>query len=236
MEEFCVYKKELSNRAGEDSYITSNNLLIAVTGGIGSGKSTLSTLFERAGALVLSADELARKVVSAGAPALVELTQKVGSHILDENGELNRKALADAIFSSPATRLMVEQIIHPQVGIEARAGFGTAEPGQICVYDIPLINTSAQAGEFDAVIVVEASEATKLDRLEKRGVPRKEAQRRISAQVDDIERRNWANVIVKNEGTKEDLQKLFAAQVWPLALSWKSQVERRLRGSGNVEA
>lgn len=210
------------------------NLIVAVTGGIGSGKSTLSSLFAEAGALVVSADLLAREAVQPGSTGLEKIVAAVGAEVITDAGELDRKALADIIFSNPDKRSEVEQIIHPIVQQLASEAFTGADPGRICVYDLPLITSAADAAPFDVVIVVEADKDVRLRRLEERGVERPDAERRIAAQISDEERRAWADIVVENNGSVEDLKDFFTDELWPLVTLWSRQRRQGENLSGNV--
>ena len=177
-------------------------MLIALTGGIGSGKSTVARMLETRGAVVIDADQLARAVVEPGAPALGALVERFGSAILLPDGRLDRRALARIVFADDSARRDLEAITHPAIGDELERCLETIPPGSIVVYDVPLLGESSRhaRGGFDAVVVVETPLETRLARLERRGMAREEAERRVASQPTDDERRPLATHVVRNGG------------------------------------
>ncbi len=185
--------------------------MVGLTGGIGSGKSTVAALLVERGAVVIDADAIAREVVAPQTEALARLVERFGSDILDETGMLNRAALAERAFVSDVTRHDLEAITHPAIGAEFVRRIGDCPPDAIVVHDVPLLAESKKKAkgtlpEYEAVIVVEAPLEIRLARLEARGVPRDDATRRIAQQATDAERRELATWVVDNAGGLEALE------------------------------
>jgi dephospho-CoA kinase len=185
--------------------------LVGLTGGIGSGKSTVADLLRAKGAVVIDADEVARAVVEPGEPALEALVERFGPGILDADGQLDRPALAAVAFADDDGRKALGAITWPAIGAEFERRIKDAPPDSVVVCDVPLLveSKAAAARPYVAVIVVEAPIVVRLDRLEIRGVARDDAERRMAAQATDDERRAVATHLVDNGG---DLDAL-AAQV-----------------------
>lgn len=174
-------------------------LLVGLTGGIGAGKSTVAALLAERGAVVLDADQVAREVVEPDQPAFAALVEQFGPSIVDADGRLDRQALANVAFATPKSKAALDAITHP--AIHAEFGRRMLEaPDGIIVLDVPLLVESKTAAErgYEVVIVVEAPEALRLDRLGGRGVPREDAQARMRAQATDEERRAVATHLIDN--------------------------------------
>ena len=188
-------------------------LMIGLTGGIGSGKSTVAEFLARKGAVVIDADEIARDVVMPGRPALAQLVDRFGGDILQPDGSLDRAALAAKAFVDEESRHDLEAITHPAIGEEFLRQVAAAPPDAVVVHDVPLLTEKLRGDNYAAVIVVEAPLEVRLARLEQRGVPRDDAERRIALQASDEERRKVATWIVDNAG---DLAALAARvdEVW----------------------
>jgi dephospho-CoA kinase len=184
-------------------------LLVGLTGGIGSGKSTVAELLAQRGAVVVDADAVARSVVEPGTPALAALVERFGSGILSEDGTLDRPALAAVAFADEASRKDLEAITHPAINEEFLARMQAAPTDAIVVCDVPLLAESqqAQARGYPVVVVIEAPIDLRLDRLEARGVARDDAQRRIAAQATDEERRALSTHVVDNSGDRAHLER-----------------------------
>lgn len=182
-------------------------LLIALTGGIASGKSTVAARFAELGAVVVDADKVAREVVEPGTPALAAIVEHFGSQVLSADGTLNRPALGAVIFSDAEQRSVLNAITHPAVGRRSRelfAAAGSADPDAVVVYDVPLLAESGanRASEFDRVIVVHADQATRADRLiQLRGMTPDDAAARVQSQASDEERLALANDVISSGGT-----------------------------------
>jgi len=180
--------------------------LIGLTGGIASGKSAVAARLAERGAVVVDADAVAREVVEPGTPALAAIVDHFGSAVLSADGSLDRPALGAIIFSDPEQRLVLNGITHPAVWRRTKELIDQAEardPGAIVVYDVPLLleGNGTRPLEFDLVVVVNASAATRLRRLvELRGLTEQEAQRRIDSQASDSERLAIADVVIDSDG------------------------------------
>ncbi len=182
-------------------------LLVALTGGIGSGKSTVARMLAERGALILDADAIAREVVEPGRPALARIVERFGDGVLDAAGRLDRAALGRLVFSDPAARRDLEAITHPAIGEEMAARMASAPPDAVVVFDIPLLAESERASErgYQAIVVVEAPTEVRLERLEGRGLARDDAAARMAAQAGDAERRAIATHVVDNSGDERAL-------------------------------
>jgi dephospho-CoA kinase len=190
-------------------------LLVGLTGGIGSGKSTVAGLLRARGAVVVDADQVARAVVEPGEPALQALVERFGAGILDVDGRLDRLALAAVAFADDEGRKALGDITWPAIGEEFERQIRVAPPDAIVVCDIPLLveSKAAAARPYRAVIVVEAPIDLRLARLEIRGVPRDDAERRMAAQATDDERREVATHLVDNGGDLDHLARQVDA-IW----------------------
>lgn len=186
---------------------------IGLTGGIGAGKSTVATLLAEHGAIVVDADALAREVVAPGTPGLDEVVEAFGPEVLAEDGSLDREALAGIVFSDPARRRTLEGITHPRIGERTKELFDTAGPDDVVVHDVPLLVELQMAPLYEAVIVVEAPDDVRLERLEGRGLPRERALERIRSQADPEARRAVATVVIDNSGDEAALRRRVD-EVW----------------------
>ena len=188
--------------------------MVGLTGGIGSGKSTVARMLIQRGGVVVDADAIAREVVEPGTPALAALVEAFGPEILQPDGALDRAALAERAFVTDETRKQLEAITHPAIGEEFLRQVAAAPPDGIVVHDVPLLVESKRGFEYGAVIVVEAPLELRLVRLEERGVPRDDAERRIALQATDEDRRKVATWVVDNSS---DLTHLEAQidKIWP---------------------
>ena len=180
--------------------------MVGLTGGIGSGKSTVAALLTKRGAIVVDADLIARQVVEPGSPALQQLVERFGPQILRADGSLDRPKLAEVAFVTDETKRDLEAITHPAIAEEFLRQVGTAPAHGIVVHDVPLLVESKRNFPYDGVIVVEAPLDVRLDRLEDRGVDRDDAARRMSHQASDDDRRAVATWIVDNAGDLASLE------------------------------
>jgi dephospho-CoA kinase len=204
-------------------------LMVGLTGGIGSGKSTVAHLLAERGAVVVDADAIARLVVEPGRPALAELAEAFGPEILHPDGSLDRAALAERAFVSDETRKQLEAITHPAIAKEFLAQIAAASsPDRIVVHDVPLLVESTRGYDYGAVVVVEAPTAVRLGRLEERGVSRADAERRMAMQASDEDRRAVATWVIDNSGDLEDLERQVDA-IWP-------ELEQRARAAAGPES
>ncbi len=180
--------------------------LIAVTGGIASGKSTVSRRLGELGAQVIDADALAREAVEPGQPALEAIRHAFGDGVIAADGSLDRAALAGIVFGDEGKRSLLNGIVHPSVLHRSQAAFRTAlarDRSAVVVYDVPLIDARG-TGEFDRVVVADAPEEVRLQRLiELRGMSPEDARARIASQMPDAQRRALATDVIDTGG---DLQ------------------------------
>lgn len=188
-----------------------SRVVIGLTGGIGSGKSSVSRLLAERGAVVIDADALAREVVEPGTPGLAAVVEAFGREVLAPDGSLDRPALAALVFADPAERARLEGIIHPLVRGRARDLEAATPDDAVIVHDIPLLVETDQGERFDAVVVVDVPEELQRARLvELRGMDPAEADRRIAAQATREQRRAAADHIVVNDGSLADLESRVA--------------------------
>ncbi len=180
---------------------------VALTGGVASGKSTVSAMLAELGAVVIDADLLAREVVAPGTDGLAEVVAAFGPEVLTDTGELDRPALGAIVFADEERRRSLEAIIHPRVRARAAELEAAASPGALVVHDIPLLVETGRAGEFDAVIVVDVPVATQVERMvDLRGMTEAEARARIAAQASREERAAAATYLIDNTGSLEALR------------------------------
>lgn len=182
-------------------------LRVGLTGGIGSGKSSVGAILADQGALVIDADTLAREVVAPGTPGLADILVAFGPGVVGADGGLDRTAMAQRVFADPAARQQVEAIIHPRVRARADEIESQAADDAIVVHDIPLLVETGQAGRFDAVIVVDCPREVQVERLTRhRRMSRSEAQSRIAAQASREERLAVADHVIDNSGSLKQLR------------------------------
>ncbi|CAB4644030.1 unannotated protein [freshwater metagenome] len=179
-------------------------LIVALTGGIGSGKSTVGELFQQLGAVVVDSDQLAREVVERGSLGFEQIVTLFGDEIL-KNGEINRSLLAEIIFKDPAKRKNLEQITHPLI----RKAFAdvVAKSGDqaIVINQIPLLVESKYQYNFDHVITVSTSEDKRIARLLAKGYTQEQIQNRMKSQVSDADREKIADSIIQNNESEKEL-------------------------------
>ena len=188
-------------------------ITVAVTGGIGAGKSTVSGLLAARGAVVVDSDVLAREVVGVGSPGLAAIAEEFGAGMISADGALDRPALASVVFADASARRRLEGITHPLIRARFAELEAAAPVGSVVVNDIPLLTTRAAAAAFHLVIGVGAPTAVRLDRLVNRGLTVPDATARISAQIDDRERRLLCDVWVDNRGGIAEVRRQ-ADQIW----------------------
>ena len=179
-------------------------LIVALTGGIGSGKSTVGKLFQQLGAVVVDSDQLAREVVERGSSGFEQIVTLFGDEIL-KNGEINRSLLAEIIFKDPAKRKDLEQITHPLI----RKAFAdiVAKSGDqaIVINQIPLLVESKYEYNFDHVITVSTSEDKRIARLLAKGYTQEQILNRMKSQVSDADREKIADSIIQNNESQIEL-------------------------------
>ncbi|MDK3258411.1 dephospho-CoA kinase [Blastococcus capsensis] len=180
-------------------------LTIGLTGGIGSGKSTVARLLAERGALVVDADRIAREVLEPGTPGLAAVAAEFGAGVLAADGSLDRAVLASIVFSDEAARRRLDGLVHPLVRQRSAELIAGAPAEAVVVNDVPLLVETGRAGSYDLVLVVETDLETRVTRLIERGLPEQDARARIAAQATDEQRRAVADVVLDNSGTPEAL-------------------------------
>lgn len=189
-------------------------LRIGLTGGIGAGKSALSSTFAKCGAVIVDGDVIAREVVQPGTEGLAALVQAFGDDILLPDGSLDRPALAAKAFRDDEARQQLNGIVHPLVGRRRAEIIASVPANSVVVEDIPLLVESGMAPLFPLVVIVYADVAVRLRRLvDQRGMPEDDARARIAAQASDEQRRAVADIWVDNSGSPDDLVQR-AHDVW----------------------
>lgn len=183
-------------------------LLVGLTGGIGSGKSTVAAMLQKRGAVVIDADELARRALEPGSPGHAQVLETFGSEVASSAGEIDRERLAQVVFADADARRTLESIVHPEV---ARLFAETVEPyrdtDRIVVYVVPLLFESSLQTGFDVVVAISASPEKRLARLSSdRGMNPEDVTSRMSAQLSDEARERAAHVVIGNEGSVEELE------------------------------
>lgn len=179
-------------------------LVVALTGGIGSGKSTVGQIFAQLGAIVIDSDQLARDVIERGSIGFNEVVAKFGDEIL-KNGEIDRQILASLIFKDPAKRSELEQITHPLIRRAFAKMVSSASPDSIVINQIPLLVESNHDYKFDHIITVSASESIRSERLIKRGLTNDQIKQRLGAQATDQMREDIADSVIINEKNEQEL-------------------------------
>ena len=184
---------------------------VGLTGGIASGKSTVSARLEELGAVIIDGDKLAREVVAKGTPGLAEVVAAFGPAVLTPDGELDRPALGAIVFADPDRLKVLEGITHPRIFALYAEREAAAADAAVVVHDIPLLVESGRAGEFDVVIVVDAPEELQVERMVRdRGMSADDARARIAAQASREQRRAVVEAtgghLIENTGTREDLR------------------------------
>ena len=181
--------------------------LIGLTGGIGSGKSTVATRLKALGARIVDADKIAREIVEPGEPALAELAEAFDG-VLNADGTLNRAELARQAFAAPDATEKLNSITHPRIRERTLERFAQARTDgvPVLVYDMPLLIENGEYKKMDHVLVVDAADEIRIDRLvNSRGLDEEDARRRIAAQISREERLAAADSVVDNSGTRDQL-------------------------------
>jgi dephospho-CoA kinase len=183
-------------------------LLVGLTGGIGSGKSTVARLLEKRGAVVFDADLLAREAVEPGTPGHAAVIDRFGADVLAPGGELDREALASIVFADPAARRDLEQIVHPEVRrLFAEGTEAYRDTDRVVVFSAPLLVETGMHTAFEILVVVSATVATQIERLmRQRGMSEASIRARIDAQAPLEDKAAVADFIVDNEGTFDELE------------------------------
>ncbi|WP_433215302.1 dephospho-CoA kinase [Microtetraspora malaysiensis] len=187
---------------------------VGLTGGIGSGKSEVSRRLAEHGAIVIDADKVAREVVEPGTEGLKEIVEAFGEDVLRPDGSLDRERLGAIVFTDAGQLAVLNGIVHPKVGARVQELQDAAPRDAIVVYDVPLLAENGLAPMYDLVVVVDASDETRLERLTRmRGMSEPDARARIAAQATREDRLKVADVVIANEGPLEDLD-ARVAELW----------------------
>jgi len=185
--------------------------VLGLTGGIATGKSTVSAILKKAGCVIIDADRIAREVVKKGLPAYRKIIDTFGDNILSPDGEIDRSALGDIIFNDPQKKQLLNRIVHPYVSKETNLQLKHIEkthPNTIVILDIPLLLEAQIHKALSEVIVVYVPEHTQIKRLMQRdGISETDALARINSQMPIEEKKNLATIVIDNSGTRENTRK-----------------------------
>jgi dephospho-CoA kinase len=193
---------------------------VGLTGGIGSGKSTVADMLVERGAVVVDGDQIARELVTPGSPALEAIVERFGRGVLHADGTLNRGELADIVFPDPDALSDLDSIMHPRIAARAAELLDEAARSGVpaVVYDMPLLVETGQAGGFDLVVVVHAPVPVRLARLALRGIRVDDAHERMTRQASDEQRAEAADILIDNGGDEEQLAQQVD-RAWHLILA-----------------
>lgn len=185
--------------------------VIGLTGGIGSGKTTVSGMLAQLGAVIIDADQVARKVVEPGSPLLVELAQNFGDHILLADGSLNRVSLGELIFQNKENRELLNQLTHPVIIKDIKNQIKTialSRPNAIVVIEAPLLIEAGMVPMMDEVWIVVAEEQTQIERIMSRdGFDYEDALQRVQSQMPAEDRLPYGDVVISTDRTLEEVNK-----------------------------
>jgi len=186
-------------------------LIVGLTGGVASGKTAISQVLKGEGAYIIDADQIARELVQPNRPAWNELIRAFGKEILQEDGSIHRKKLADKVFADPKKRKLLNQILHPRIKEEMdrrTKEIGQKDPEAIVVIDAPLIVELGDQRDLDKLIVVASTQTQQIERLKERdGISPEEALRILSSQMPVEEKVKLADYVIRNEGSIEEAKK-----------------------------
>lgn len=189
-------------------------LVVGLTGGICSGKSTVAAMFARLGAAVIDADRVAHELQEPGQPLYEAIVSAFGREVVGEDGRIDRRKLGAMVFADPRARARLEDILHPAIveECERRIQEAGTSGAAVCLLDAALLIESGRQARFDMVILVEASEAVQIDRLMARmGLSRDEALQRIRLQMPREEKRRHASLVIENGGPLEETERQVKA-------------------------
>jgi dephospho-CoA kinase len=204
--------------------------MVGLTGGVGAGKSAVSTLLAGHGAVVIDADAIAREVVEPGTVGYDAVVARFGPAVVAVAGGLDRGVIAGIVFEDEAARRDLNAIVHPLVGQRSAELMAAIPADAIVVYDVPLLVEGGLSTGFDVVVVVEADEATRLARLAERGLPESQARARMAAQASDEERRAVAHEVINNDGARGALADQVA-QLWQRLLARRDRAADSAAGT-----
>ena len=185
-------------------------LLVGLTGGIGSGKSTVAAMLERRGAVVIDADDLARRAVDPGSPGYQQVVEAFGRQLIADGGDLDRERLAQLVFADPEARKRLESIVHPEVARRfAQELEAYRDTDRVVVYVVPLLVERSLQAAFDVVVAISASPEIREERLiADRAMTSEEIRGRMAAQLSDEDRARDAAIVIENDGSIERLDGL----------------------------
>jgi len=204
-------------------------IVVGLTGGVGTGKSTVTNFFWELGAYIIDFDELAREVTRPRSKAWKEIVEYFGEGILNDDLTINRQKLAEIVFSDKEKLTKLNQIVHPEVFKEDERitnQIKNLDPGALIIKDIPLLFEVGRPIRVDKVVVVSASKQTQLRRLEEKGMSRKDAENRIRSQLPLEEKIKSGDFAINNDGTPEETKR----QVEEIYSLLKEQVDIESRG------
>ena len=196
--------------------------VIGLTGGIGSGKSLAAQYFSQLGAIVIDADQLARAAIERGSQGFDEVLLRFGDTIL-KNGDIDRTALGQVIFEDAQAKKDLEAIIHPRIRIEFEEAVASLTPGQILVYEIPLLVETGAADRFDFIITVESQADLRKQRLRDRGMFHADIEKRMASQASEQERRAIADCVITNDAGEDELLRQVE-NVWESTILPRAQI------------
>lgn len=207
-------------------------IIVGLTGGLGTGKSTVTGFFKELGAYIIDWDELAREVIRPHLKAWKEVVEHFGKGILNDDLTVNRQKLADVVFSDKEKLARLNQIVHPGVFEEDEritSEIKNLDPGALIVKDIPLFFEVASHISVDKVVVVTASEQTRLRRLKEKGISRQDAQNRMKCQLPLEEKVESADFVIDNDGSPEETRRQVE-EVYSLLKKGQRHGKRRVIG------
>lgn len=196
-------------------------MVVGLTGGIGAGKSTVAQFFAELGALVIDADQLARMAIERGTDGFAEVMLRFGDEVI-VNGDIDRKKLAEIVFSDPEARKDLEAIIHPRVQALFAEAVADLNSDDILIYEIPLLVETGAAAKFDYIITVESDLEIRKARLFKKGLYISQIEKRIASQASPQAREAIADAVIRNDGDEDALlrqvENLWEGVLQPLSL------------------
>ncbi|MEY3972725.1 MAG: hypothetical protein RJA71_37 [Actinomycetota bacterium] len=196
-------------------------LVVGLTGGIGAGKSTVAQYFAELGALVIDADQLARMAIERGTDGFADVMLRFGDDVI-ANGDIDRKKLAEIVFSDPKARKDLEAIIHPRVQALFAEAVADLSSDDILIYEIPLLVETGAATKFDYIITVESDLEIRKARLLKKGLYISQIEKRIASQASPEAREAIADAVIRNDGDEDALlrqvENLWEGVLLPLSL------------------
>lgn len=180
---------------------------VGLTGGIGSGKSTVAGLFAQQGAAVIDADQLSHELTAAGGAAIEAIRSAFGAEFIDSRGALDRARMRERVFSDPAAKARLESILHPMIRDETERRASRAQSAYVILMIPLLVETGDPHARCDRIVVVDCPESTQIERVMARsGLTRDQAQAIVAAQVSRGERLRFADDVIDNSGSQESLR------------------------------